>query len=719
MGARYDVLRLRFDRQPPADLSLVLKFADGSEHAVSSGAIEQARYAQVATSELFGVIVDILAPDIQEKVVNFTDLRRVEFISPSCQETCEVRILELSRDGFSRRTALIQAPVLEAWNVRPFIYTSHGSQTKNASFGTALLGVNAVAAEASTSAIDTEVTPLAANPTRHAYLVDILKRLGVGSVWPFEVSGYLYSANIDTPPANSFDGFHVTRRTWPFWNPATSIDEYKNNIFKKFPNLSRDLIEKIIVCKTTGPCSMEQGTVIGLLPAISLSEITRRAGVEHLWYTHFGTAPSFGQSFFNSTPDQPFPAANSPPFATLTNRFYNFSGLVPKSERVWVAPAGTVERYRRMHHQIGGLLRYRRETQTVEIRSWLDPVLATRVPDRGAGTRDLHGLTVYVEDASRSRVTVDDQEIDSFTRNSADASGRESITVVDDSAPTVLIGKAPLESRGIAIATQGHLIRGAHELSLETGADKRAAFIFVPNELKLWNTSHIKIRYRKSGPGRAYITLTLQDGQLLSLGEGDSPSLEASGYLSMPEAASEEWVSSVLSLADADWLDTPDAKDTLDSGQRLPLPLGQIRQIEVELRDAAENSRLSIEYLHALRPNGNGVAPDGRKVVAGRVANADGEPLSNVTVEASDGDGTARRTATDRDGLYFFPAISIGSVLRLRLPYTNCYPDRGSAIEVLKDEVEVDFDTGRCDYSRSQGLQTHRPLLTPTEIFSK
>jgi hypothetical protein len=149
------------------------------------------------------------------------------------------------------------------------------------------------------------------------------------------------------------------------------------------------------------------------------------------------------------------------------------------------------------------------------------------------------------------------------------------------------------------------------------------------------------------------------------------------------------------------------------------LPLGQIRQIEVELRDAAENSRLSIEYLHALRPNGNGVAPDGRKVVAGRVANADGEPLSNVTVEASDGDGTARRTATDRDGLYFFPAISIGSVLRLRLPYTNCYPDRGSAIEVLKDEVEVDFDTGRCDYSRSQGLQTHRPLLTPTEIFSK
>lgn len=717
----YHVLRLQFDRAPPADLTLDLGFADGREYKVAAETVAAGRAAQVERSDASGVIIDIVTTAVDDQALDFAKLTRVTLSTPSCGSGCSTRIQELSRDDFSRLIALAQLPTFEKWNIRPFLYTSHGGATRNAAFGPPTPGLTAEHAEH--PEVDPEALPLAADPKRHAYLVDVLKRLGIGTIWPLGgeetpyIKGYLYDARDELPPPVTIAGFHLARRAWTTLLPAgLELDVYKRRLSTMYPALSGDFLDEMIFCDTALLCGPEQGTVIGLLPALSLHEIGKRRSVDHLWYTHFGTARSFGAPKFEAGPDKPFPEVNDAPFMRLADHYYNFSGQMLGNERIWVVPANTASRYRRMREQVGSHVRYDDRTRTVGIEPWTDPVLGTLVPNPTAGTRDLHGLTIYVSDAARARVRIGDREIDSFTRNAADATGRESVTIVDDSTPTALIGQVPLEDRGIAFARHGRLMGPETEVrTLEASPDGRAALVFVPDDLELWNTAHFKMRFRKSGPGRAYAKLTLQDGQLLWLGEGTPSDTEASGSISVLEAAADEWVSAVFSLADAEWRDNPDVKESLDGGKRLPLPIGRIRQVEIGLLDATQDSRLSVDYLHAFRPNGNGVAPKGHKLVAGRVANGRGEPLAGIAVEAAEASGAVRSALTDKDGLYFLPAASRGSVLRLRLPGTDCYPDQGTAIEVLKDEVEIDFNTDRCNYARSQGPQDRTSALTPRE----
>ena len=73
----------------------------------------------------------------------------------------------------------------------------------------------------------------------------------------------------------------------------------------------------------------------------------------------------------------------------------------------------------------------------VTVCRWCDEVSGRPLPGP-VPLRDLHGLTVYVEDAQHARAWLDGEELTSFTRNAADATGGSSITFVDDSQPRVL-----------------------------------------------------------------------------------------------------------------------------------------------------------------------------------------------------------------------------------------------------------------------------------------
>ena len=88
------------------------------------------------------------------------------------------------------------------------------------------------------------------------------------------------------------------------------------------------------------------------------------------------------------------------------------------------------------------------DTSAVDISSFVDKVLQEKLPDPNAGTRDLHGITIYVPNVDRAAVSIDGKPITSFTRNPADATGRESITIVDDNTPTTFFNRLPLERSG-------------------------------------------------------------------------------------------------------------------------------------------------------------------------------------------------------------------------------------------------------------------------------
>ncbi len=117
----------------------------------------------------------------------------------------------------------------------------------------------------------------------------------------------------------------------------------------------------------------------------------------------------------------------------------NASGL-----RLWVGAASSVLVY-------SWVVKRAREFisvtgSRVQITSWYDEALRTEIPALARyGTKLLHGITVYVENAACAEAFVDGKPVLSFTRNPADESGRESISFVDDSRFVRVFQEEPLE----------------------------------------------------------------------------------------------------------------------------------------------------------------------------------------------------------------------------------------------------------------------------------
>ena len=130
--------------------------------------------------------------------------------------------------------------------------------------------------------------------------------------------------------------------------------------------------------------------------------------------------------------------APSPYFAgaaprELQDRVLDVSGTVPAERRIWFCRPSVLYDYALMLPQIAE--RAERDGDVVRIRSWHDPILDRTLP---VAPSQLYGLTFYVEDASRARLLLDDEPIETLVRNPADETGRASITVAESEIRHVL-----------------------------------------------------------------------------------------------------------------------------------------------------------------------------------------------------------------------------------------------------------------------------------------
>ena len=107
--------RLTFDRPIPKDLSLVLRGKTGNPVTVAAALVRKGQEVQAQpgsgrymTEVLFNVAPDIGIPADQS--FSLRELSHIELDAPSCEKTCDLRLLEIERDGFSRRNALLQLP---------------------------------------------------------------------------------------------------------------------------------------------------------------------------------------------------------------------------------------------------------------------------------------------------------------------------------------------------------------------------------------------------------------------------------------------------------------------------------------------------------------------------------------------------------------------------------------------------------------------------------
>jgi len=706
----YRHLRLYFSSAPPADLSLRLH--DKNSRTVTIG-VAQVRAGLAVKPDpsapphmveiLVGVPPDVGTP-VHRDGFDLFRLQRLELFAPSCAKECTVAIERIDRDGFSRRSVLLQLPVLAAFNIRPVMLTSHGGWSFVQNFDPEKYSLTMKRAAGST--YESELVPnvlraMADERRSHAFHSDLLREFGVTTVWSYSrPSKHLW--NEPVPHLKStIPGFHDLVRTTVANYSSVNLEQFRRDIFAMERRLKNVAIDDIYCAKV---CWGDQGAVVGLLLALSLARINAGEETDHLWYTHFAS----GDEEFKRSAEKPLRPSAVNWLEQLANHYYGYDRGIGPDRRAWVAPGGSVARYRLAHAQIESQVRVNPGNSRVDIQPWKDPVTGRLLPDAAAGTRDLHGITVYVPDSTRASLVIAGRETASFTRNGPDVSGRQSITIVDDSTPTTLLDEIPLAASGALEARGGEWsdLDGPREnpgrgrtFGILVAGGGNASVAWRPAQLNLWNTTHLQFAYRKiagagnRSTGRFFIELDLEDGGTVAAIEGpDAQDRAAKSLWAVPRVSpGTAWTHRVLAAAELAWPAGPQAA-------RPALPLGRIREVRFGLLDAAPGERLEIDAVRALRPNGNNVAPDGNKLLGGQVTRSGELPGRRVVIEARDAGGKIVTTVTDRNGYYFFfgqkgdRVFSVAALDGAR----RCAPAGGQLVHLTRDEVELDIDLGRC-----------------------
>ncbi len=701
-------LRLYFTDSPPDDMEATLEDDSGNRMRITALRINQGKQVQFQKGTEY--IAEIpLDPGItdenrhpQNGRFNLAKLRHLILCTNSNKDECSARLIRIERDNFSRLCIMEQLPIIEKWNIRPPLLTCHGGATQAQNFAPPGFVLKRDEPIFKLPNISKELRSLGDCRTSHAYHGDLLKRLGVE-----QISGYAGSHinwNDTVPvPEKCYDMFYNLRRTVLTNYKTNTVQQFKHDLRCHEPALENiDLDE--FYCPEL--CTRDQGVMIGLLVATGLSLIKKGKTVHHLWYTHLAS----GDSSWRRTPRSPLKPSVVKWLRKLANHHYNFDGTNEPKQRIWVPPAGTLARYRLVRSHIENHLRIDPENSRIDLESWRDPVTGRNIPDHNAGTRDLHGVTIYISDAERATLYVDGRESPFFTRNKADETGMESVTIVDNNSPTVILGDIPFSSMGLVETRNSRFedisfsfnqsSREKPFVSIKSLKAGEASVSMRPSSLYLWNTTHMHFSYRKSCPknttkGGIFIEIEIEDGRRIAISEGrgkDPPRDCGAGWWITENAHSGKWLSRTLALSDMVWKQNIPLEDS--NWKRPPLPIGRVNQVKIGIYNALPGDRLDMGCLMALRPGSSGEASDGLKLASGRVTFKKKKPAKGIKVEALNRSGGKHVTETNEDGYYFFYNIRKGEILEIaaivgsnRIP-----PIQGPFISMRKNEAELDID---------------------------
>ena len=733
-------VRLYLNGEPPADLSVTLSDRTGQMLTYGPDQVAKGRNVQLKKDSKFTIVEFIIPTEgdtFNHLALNAGLLDHVTLSAPSCTSGCTVSVMRIERDDFSRQTVMAEAPILADWNIRPALLTSHGGNTLAQDFGVAGKYYE-VPRSPGTIFNDASVVVRreahATDETSHAFHADILKTLGVEGIWsyfPADPSHYFGPLKNDFKKplpqlTNTYPGFYNVPRTTTGNFDRSSSDAFANDLGHLLPTLSYE-DRKDLYCGER--CDSAQGDSLALLVASSVEMIHNGDTVRHFWYTHFGSG---GSKFLHTTAEPVTPVIRQW-MQRLANLVYNFDGTVPDSQRVWSPPGSTWVRYQQMRNAVASHIEFNEKDSRITIMPWFDSVTGKMLPDPRAGSRDLHGLTLYVTDPMKTRVYVGETELHAFTRNPPDETGKASITLVDDNSPSAVLDHVALFEKGEVSIDNGEAQErqpqandpdGSKILSLTADTTGRAEVLFRPSRLEFWNTSHIQLALRKldhsiskrnAAAGNIEIDLMMDDGKIVSINEQDTPELEllrSSQWHISPVAISNDWRFETLDVTALDWPDTTIASKEFN---RPPLPLGKVKSVRIALVNAKPGTVLELADFRALRPNPNGEADDGGKLVAGRVTKDGQTGLAQVKIRATSSTSGLIKTVTNEDGYFFLPHRQKGETLSImaRINGQNCAIEQGRRIEISKNEVELDVNASNCQQLVSSADDSFETSMIP------
>lgn len=719
----YQQLRLMFNAPPPDDLNVFLNFISDVRVKVDDSLLEKARAYQdwrpghpyvvtlfLNTTSDLGVV---LPPDAASKNL-VHNLVSIDLQSENCEADCGVNLLAVERDNYNRATALIQREFLKSMNIRPLLYTSHGGRTKHQSYGVGRQTTFSNAPDHFRKTGDF----LADQKGSHAYISDVLRDLGVHSISSIDSPTPHAEPRIwyQQPAPNlvtNYEGFYAIARTYGSAGPfAKGSAQQQARLVLETGGLDPDAIDvSAYFCKSSVFCyDVHMGSQVGFNLYTSLETVRNNRPVEHLWYQHFGVS-TFDPELQPTISDPWAPTALHN-FRILSDHYYNYSGTIAPEQRVWVPAAAQWQTYRIMSERLvnGGadVLVVDPETSAVDIRSSRDPVVGRVFPDPLRGTGDLQGITIYVPNAANAQVTLDGRPVNTFTRNAADSTGRQSITLVSDNTPTVLIDEIDPVLSGVveeerlksSILSDSIAPYGTNYLRLTTtGTTESGQLVYMPGAISSFNTSHLHFAVRKQSDVRLRLTLEMESGSDITAEELPlSSSIER--LQRVPASADAGWFFP-LSASQGDWeyvtlpLDQIGWRAPALDGEPLRLPIGKIESVRLEV---IGHGTLDVDGLMLLSPTVHAEAEDQSKLVAGRITH-NGLSVSGATVTLTVKESGRRRSvSTDTNGYYYFPHTAVKSVVSVQVEGNGegaCQSPRG-VFGIYRNEAEVDIHLENC-----------------------
>ncbi len=360
---------------------------------------------------------------------------------------------------------------------------------------------------------------------------------------------------------------------------------------------------------------------------------------------------------------------------------YDLDGKTQPHQRLWCVPFSVLLRFSQAQRRLAENTRV--ADNWVVIEPWTDEVTGQRFPDPRSLTQDLHGQTFYVTDPALARVRCGDREITSLKRNPPDFTGRASVTVVDDSTPTIVLDEVPLQDLGPNRLTSEATVAEVQELAysgkrtllLTATAEGQASVQWTPGGLDNHETDFLSFAYRKSNrSSRVYLRWTDDQGMSYEAREGTAPDVQ--GWEVYP-APADNWREVVLEYADMQ----PGAAGTKR------IPRGRVKRVEIGLRNGSVGDQLWVDRVAFLSARGVRPVTEARTVViGGRVF----PPRDGLPVELTAENGWKRQATTVNGGWFLVQDVPLDTVVRISATVKGkvVFPRRGRSIQASRNSLE-------------------------------
>ncbi len=376
-----------------------------------------------------------------------------------------------------------------------------------------------------------------------------------------------------------------------------------------------------------------------------------------------------------------------------SNLTYNLDGNREFWQRPWIGPFSVLLRHQYMMRQLPKHVRL--EGDTIHVSPWDDELDGKQFPDMKFVTQDLHGATFYVPDSAKARVYVAGREITNLKRNPEDFTARQSVTIIDTSAPTSVFDEVDFYERNGRMFRQGvsyylqmrNAYTGRYSMEIQADSDGGGEATWEPFALNSYETGFLRFAYRKNNPdSKITIRWTSQtdpDAQFV-VTEGD---LAGRQGWEIPHRKDTEYHEVIVDYVD---MQSPASGDK-------KLPRCQIDTFSFGLTDCDKGDSAFFDRVEFLGVRGvRPTAPQRGVVISGQVDPA--EDGLAVTLEV---DGQTRTTTTGNGGWYWFMDVPRDAVFTLvcskeGIPY---YPARGRVLQAVKNDVEyhVNMADRRCN----------------------